>query len=86
MEPMIVNSEGAEFTPSSDGVPELQYRLLPLAKVQVRSTSEERKLSCQVKVSGKWYCRTCMFAARDDGHPMETPVAKVGCGCKTCSC
>ncbi len=61
MEPIVINNQGAPMGGGGNDIPELQYKILPLAKVQVRSTSEEQRLRAQVKVSGKWYNTTTRF-------------------------
>ncbi|MGH9917733.1 MAG: DUF932 domain-containing protein, partial [Nitrososphaerales archaeon] len=36
-------------------IPELQYKILPLAKVQVEHAAGNKPLACKVRVASKWY-------------------------------
>jgi hypothetical protein len=42
-------------------IPELQYKILPLAKVQVESTNDEKRLAAKVRVGSKWFATTQRF-------------------------
>jgi hypothetical protein len=45
----------------ASAMPTLQYKILPLAKVQVESTHEKRPLSARVRVNNRWYTTTQRF-------------------------
>src|SRR5271157_191106 len=45
----------------TETIPELQYKILPLAKVQIENTNEKRPLACKVRVANKWYATSQRF-------------------------
>jgi hypothetical protein len=45
----------------TEAIPELQYKILPLAKIQVESTNAKQPLAAKVRVANKWYDTTGRF-------------------------